>query len=632
MKRIPKGLHRLVGSRRKPVHGARQIKAANPNEKLSVSIRLRRRPDAPKLPDQKYWGKTPADQRVFLTRQQFETRFGAAEGDLKAVKKFLRGAGLQILETSVARRTIVASGTVKKMEKAFGVTLAYFEAPSQTYRGRVGHVHIPKSLAGIIEGVFGLDNRRMARRATTETSFPPMTPPQIATLYNWPYWLKSAAGQTIGLIEFSGGDTETCGYLPSDIDAYFTTDAGIGPGFVSPKITDVSVDGATNSPGSKSDIEVTLDIQVAGAVAQGANIAVYFAPFTEQGWVDAITTAVHDSANAPSVLSISWGWTELEPFGGGVFAWTDDAMTAVSATFQEAAALGVTVFVASGDNGSNCQIGDGRAHVYYPASDPWVTCCGGTEIVESQSAESDPGFSEITWNTTRLVGQLLSTGGTTGGGISDYFDPPYWQAGKGVPTSLNPDKRKGRGIPDIAGYANGYSIVVGGETLGPIGGTSETAPLYAALIALVNAYLSRPLGFINPGLYRDYKPTFLRDINDAGNNSVPFANLNLGTGYSPGYSTGPGWDACTGLGVIDGTAFINAVTPKWPRPWLIDPLAILLGPIYIQIHLPDPPPDSILKERVKNLTNSLSASQKDEILARARIMAVYAKAVESALR
>ncbi len=206
----------------------------------------------------------------------------------------------------------------------------------------------------------------------------------------------------------------------------------------------------------------------------------------------------------------------------------------MSATFQEAAIFGMTVLVASGDDGSNCQIFDGKAHVYYPESDPWVISCGGTTI----GNVSGSSFTEITWNDN----------GITGGGISDYFDLPHWQRHANVPLSVNPGHRKGRGVPDIAGYANGYQIVLRGASSGPWWGTSETAPLYAGLIAIINARLGERVGYLNPMLYSHRAAEIYRDIADGRSNA---------TGGAPGYISVPGWDACTGWGVIKGKALLR---------------------------------------------------------------------------
>jgi kumamolisin len=412
--------------------------------------------------------------------------------------------------------------------------------------------------------VFGLDDRPMARRAST-SSGPPgastLTPPQVAKLYNFP--AGSAAGQTIGILEFGGG------YDLTDIDAFFS-----GLGQETPNIQAVSVDGVTNSPTEDSDQnydgEVVMDIDVAGSVGVGANIAVYFAPLSDQGWADAVTAAVLEPAGlpegwaAPSVLTCSWGFTELEadtPTDDSEspwpFEWTKQAIDHVSGTFQQAAMMGVTVFNCSFDNGSNEFQDDGYAHVAYPCSDSWLTACGGT-LITNVSGSS---FTENTWND-----DARKIGNATGGGISDAIARPTWQKGV-VPASVNPGGRIGRGLPDIAGnasYYSGYLFHVDGKADFQTNGTSSVAPLYAGLIAIINATLGHSVGYLNPTLYalaqNPAHADAIRDINDGISNAVRWTNDDetIG-GPSRGYTSGPGWDACTGLGVLDGTKLLDAL-------------------------------------------------------------------------
>jgi kumamolisin len=286
-------------------------------------------------------------------------------------------------------------------------------------------------------------------------------------------------------------------------------------------VSAVSVGNGSNSPtGSPDgpDGEVMLDIEVAGAIAPGTKIVAYFAENTDAGFLNAITTAVHDSTNNPSVISISWGGPES--------SWTQQAMTSMDEAFQAAVAMGVTVCVAAGDDGSTDGVSDGLNHVDFPSSSPNVLACGGTKLVGSNGTIS----SETVWN------ELASNEGATGGGISDVFPLPSWQASAGVPASANPNHHVGRGVPDVAGDADpttGYVTLVDGQS-GVIGGTSAVAPLWAGLMALINQRLGKPVGFINALLYQNQGKT--ADFNDitSGNNGA--------------YSAGPGWDACTGLG------------------------------------------------------------------------------------
>jgi Pro-kumamolisin, activation domain len=564
---IPHGYQPLHGSERHTAVGARRMRAADPQDELSVTIRVRRRPDAPELPDQAYWAAHPPGQRRFIPRDQFAARYGALPAELDQVAAFARGYGMVVEETNAARRTVVVRGKVADVQRLFGVELAHYRSASGEYRGREGAVYVPQELSDIVEGVFGLDNRRMAKRAAYAELDAPLrarprrrpairgdaggpaqgtpstvTPPQVAGLYDFPPLPANMSSQTIGLIEFSdpSPDIGKTGYNLSDIQTWFTTNQGIGPGFATPTLIPVPVNGATNSPGGPSDPEVALDIEVAGAVAQGAQIAVYFTTWDENGWVQAITTAVHPNAGqpTPSVISISYDWAEFGSLDN--LTWSTMAIDAVSATFQDAAAMGVTILVASGDAGSDCQVGDGKAHVYYPASDPWITCCGGTSI-QNLSGSS---FTEATWNDN----------GVTGGGVSDVFGLPFWQEGIGVPPSVNDGTHVGRGIPDIAGQADGYDIFVDGTKLSGVGGTSETAPLYAGLVAILNATLGENVGYLNPTLYALAGTNVFRDIADGGSNA---------TNGAPGYTSVPGWDACTGLGRVDGGALLSVLQQSY---------------------------------------------------------------------
>jgi len=547
MPEIPEGYSRLDKSERHAAAGARRTGPANPAEELTVSIRVRRRPDAPPLPDPATLAATPIGQRHYLSREEFAAQYGADPKDLAQVADFARSQGLTVVETSIARRTVVVSGTAAQMNKAFAVDLGNYQAGNQTYRGREGYVSVPSNLANIVEGVFGLDNRQMARPLIARASEAvmgaqasvPLTPPIVAGLYGFPT-SPNAAGQTIGLLEFGGG------YLTTDIKSYFSN-----LGLTMPKLVSISVDGVTNSPGTAGSDEVTLDIDVAGSVAQGATLAVYFAPVTQQGWVDIVTSAIHDTAHKPSVLSISWGLPEFDSFGG--LSWTSAAISAVSETFQEAAALGVTIFAASGDSGSGCGIGDGKAHVLYPASDPGVISCGGTSI----SNVSGSSFTQSTWT-------------ATGGGVSDFFPLPYWQNWANVPASVN-DGHRGRGIPDVAGNADpnsGYLVVLDGVAGLPYGGTSAVAPLYAGLAALLEAALGEPLGFLNPNIYSFSGPYVYSDVSDGASNA---------SGTALGYSSGPGWDACTGFGSIVGKAMEAALSGTGLPP----AIAVFNGSLYV---------------------------------------------------
>ncbi len=520
----PKKHFALAGSERAPLKGAREIGPANPNEMVDVTIRLRSRAEKKPIVNPDEFTK-PVEKRTILSRKDFEQRHGADPDSIRRVEAFAREHKLIVKEKSAARRTVILSGTVAAMNGAFDVQLKTYEHPSGKYRGRTGAVQLPAELQGVVEGVFGLDNRPQAkphfrrrqglggvRAAAVNLSY---TPLQVAAFYDYPTGVDGS-GECIALIELGGG------YNSTDLSNYWSQ-LNLAK---TPNVSAVSVGNGSNQPTgdpSGPDGEVMLDIEVAGAIAPGANIVVYFAENTDAGFLNAITTAAHDSTNNPSVLSISWGGPES--------SWTQQAMTSMDEAFQAAAAMGVTVCAAAGDDGSTDGVNDGANHVDFPASSPNVLACGGTELVTSGNTVT----SEIVWN------ELASNEGATGGGISDVFPLPSWQNGAGVPPSANPSQYVGRGVPDVAGDADpttGYVTLVDGQP-DVIGGTSAVAPLWAGLVALINQSVGKPIGFMNPLLYQ------------AGDASGDFDDIT--SGNNGAYSAGPGWDACTGLGSPVGT-------------------------------------------------------------------------------
>ena len=509
----------LPGSE-KAAPDASPLHPLDPGEILTVTVRLRRKKSLNEMVS------TDAVVPTVMTRSAYARQYGAEPGAIKQVEAFAAAHDLKVLETSAARRSVVLEGTVAQMEKAFGVELTRYKAADGTeFRGRTGIIHIPTELTDIVEGVFGLDNRPQAEphfqvyQPVKEGSVAPraggtsFTPPQLAQLYKYPTGV-TGKGQSIAIIELGGG------YRQADLKTYFTS-----LGLKTPSVTAVLVDGGRNAPttADSADGEVMLDIEVAGGVAPGAKIVVYFAPNTDQGFLDAITTAIHDTKNKPSVISISWGAAEKN--------WTPQALQSFNQAFQSAAALGVTVCAAAGDTGSDDSVGDRKAHVDFPSSSPFVLACGGTKL----SASGTTITAETVWHESNTS--------ATGGGISDVFDLPDYQKSSNVSPSVNDKTRIGRGVPDVAAVADpatGYVVRVDGSNM-VIGGTSAVAPLMAGLIALINQQKGKPVGFIHPIIYAN--PTAFRDITQGDNITVP---------GSKGYSATKGWDACTGLGVADG--------------------------------------------------------------------------------
>ncbi len=290
-----------------------------------------------------------------------------------------------------------------------------------------------------------------------------------------------------------------------------------------------------------------LDIEVAAGVCPKAAIAVYFASWTEAGWLAALDAALQDHANDPGVISVSWGAAEDTDI------WTAQAMAQMNESLTDAVALHVTVCVATGDDGSSDGVQDGRAHVDFPSSSPMVLAVGGTTIPAAGP--------DVAWK--QGDGLTADQGGSTGGGVSAVFSRPSWQGGLHI-ASVNPGAIVGRCTPDIAANADWaaspYLLVVDGQAQ-PSGGTSAACPLIAALITLINAQRVRGgkprIGYLTPLLYQDPDggggaPLGARvctDVTSGGN----------ATAAAGGYSAGPGYDAVCGWGTPDGAVLAAAL-------------------------------------------------------------------------
>lgn len=464
------------------------------------------------------------------------------------------------VQEDAARRVVTAEGTVAQMQTAFGVSLSRYQVGTTVFRGRTGSVRIPGHLRGVVEAVLGLDNRPQAH-ATPKASDPvdaarvpdarvhpaavlgpaasaeprPLWAAQVGRLYRFPTQ-ADGTGETIALIELGGG------YRPSELRANFRRAR-----LQMPSVTAVAVGSGRNNPGVSLDFdgEVMLDIVVAASIAPGAAIVVYFTDPSDRGFLDAVSTAVHDTRHAPSILAVSWGQAED--------TWTRQARAQIDAAFADAAALNVTVLCAAGDHGAWDNGPDRSVRCDFPGSSPNALTCGGTTLI---GVERDI-VSETVWNDR--------DGWATGGGISQAFPRPPWQRAFPMPSPLTGD-RAGRGVPDVAGNADrmtGYLVYVGGRWR-HMGGTSAVAPLYAGLVALLNESIGRPSGALAPTLYglgANTAVNVFREIT-SGDNSVPA--VTNGDAIA-GYRATPGWNACAGLGSIDGSALLTLLTTRRPR-------------------------------------------------------------------
>ncbi|HET6501438.1 MAG TPA: S53 family serine peptidase [Amycolatopsis sp.] len=511
----------LSGSVRPEAAGAELLGPVDAAAVIAVTVVLRRRAEL--------------DQALVsgpetVTPQQLADSYGASGEDVHLVRRVFTAAGLTVTDVHPGSRRVTVSGPARTLSAVFGTELTMVRGADRAggYRARSGELRIPAELDGVVLAVLGLDQRPQSRAkfrlAADPAATQSFTPDQLGSLYAFPSG-TDGTGQTLAIIELGGG------FTTADISTYFS-----GLNLPAPQVSAVEVDGGKNAPTgdpSGADGEVMLDIEVAGALAPGATQLVYFAPNTDQGFHDAVSTAVH-ATPTPTAISISWGQSEDQ--------WTAQSRTAMDAAFADAAALGITVCVASGDSGSADGGTDGAQHVDFPASSPHVLACGGTHL---QATPPSTIQVETVWNT--------AGGGATGGGVSDVFAVPDFQTSAGVPGRAGGGT--GRGVPDVAGNADpatGYQILVDGQQ-SVVGGTSAVAPLWAALICRLAQGAGRKLGLVQTQLYQGVQP---------GKAQPGFRDITSGTNGA--YTAAAGWDACTGLGSPDGTALLQSLHDTTP--------------------------------------------------------------------
>jgi kumamolisin len=476
-----------------------------------------------------------------ISRADLASRYGADPNDLDAVAKALAAFGLTVLSKSAAAHAVKVAGPVSAMEQAFGTQLFRVKHNDVLYRGRVGEVYLPQELAGIVTGVFGLDSRPMIKRRKplqlqANHLIPPadqrpwFLPQELADAYQFP--AGDGAGQTIGILEFGGH------YIASDLQQFLQL-AGLSGAVPEVKVANVH----TLPPQERNDPdaigETMLDIEIVAGICPKATIVVYFSRWTEKGWIDNLDAVLADGA-APSVLSVSYGLAE------GDNIWTQGAIDHVNDVLKELANAGLTVCVATGDDGSDDQVPDGQAHVSFPASSPYVLSVGGTALSRATGEE-------VVW--FEGDGLRRDGGGSTGGGISAMNPRPDWQGSLDL-ASVNPHAPNGRILPDVAANAAGSTgyFMVSQNTPQVSGGTSAATPLWAALLTRLRQ-AGTAVGFLTPRLYQpgpttSGKPLGMvacRDITQGSNAS----------GSADGYSAGVGFDAVTGWGSPNGTDLFN---------------------------------------------------------------------------
>ncbi len=535
---------------------------ANRTLRMSANLAMRNQAQLNVLLHDLY-DPTSASYHQFLTVAQFAAQFGPTAEQQQAAEQYLTQQGFTITQTYPNRMLIDFSGPEALAERTFGVTINDYQSPlGRNFFANANVPTLPAYVAAFVTSIGGLDNANQfyhppvaSRYSTTSTgpraasscpapgagggSTVAYIPNQLATAYNYD-GLHSAglqgAGQTVGVFELDG-------YSQSDVQTYTQC---FGGGSV--PVSNVLLDGFNGQPGAGA-VEVELDMEVIMSMAPKlSKLIVYEAPNTTQGYNDEFARIVSDRT---PVISVSWG--DCETTVGQQEAQQENKY------FQEAAAQGQTILVASGDSGSETcfqQTYNPALVADDPATQPYVTAVGGTTL----SVNSNNSYqSEHVWNSGFF-------GGAGGGGISQFWKQPGWQTGPGTQNSYSNGMRETPDVSLDADPASGYPIycTAGSSCSGglggaggwlTIGGTSAAAPMWAAMVVLTNEEAAQhgkgPVGFLNPLLYKiasgSHYTSDFHDITPPSNPSTPSNNDELG--FNGGaYPVTNGYDMATGWG------------------------------------------------------------------------------------
>jgi hypothetical protein len=488
--------------------------------------------------------------RQYLSVRQFTDSFGASQADVDAVVRFAEANGMTVTRTTPNRMVIDVTASVASIEKAFHIKMGVYRHPIEDRTFYAPDREPSADLSVRLWHIAGLDDfspprplLRFAPKGNVHTNQTGSGPggqflgSDMRTAYYGGTAL-TGAGQSIGLFGLN--------FNLSDVEAYFSS---IGQPFNPATVITVSIDGYDTSCGSCNDGEPIADIVQSLSMAPGVNAVIEYEASND---VDTFTQMATD--NIAKQLSASVGWLPADP-------------TSDEPIFQEFAAQGQNLFVASGDSGAyslpdcagNCN------PAFYPEDDPYITAVGGTHITTDGAGGAWE--SEIAWGGTNPVLACANpTGGSSGGYSTNGFSIPSYQQLPGVIDASNQGSTTLRNVPDLAAEADCDNWwCADGSCQGGIGGTSLSTPRWAGFLALVNenaANSNAPsAGFLNPTIYgigtgSSYDSEF-HDITSGSNNN----------GLGQQYNAVVGYDLVTGWGSPNGQSLIDTLTPASTVPY-----------------------------------------------------------------
>ena len=490
----------------------------------------------------------------WLTPEEFGRHFGVSDNDLRSVEHWLEGHGLTVHEVPAGRTSLVFSGTAAQVEAAFQTPIRHYLAKGQAHYANARDPEIPQALAEVVGGVVSLHDFTSAPMNMASPSYTASNGAHSLAPLDWVtiYDVAPLYGQGIDGTGQSIAVVGRADITLSDVRT-FRSNSGLAPN--DPQIIVNGPD--PGFPGCDDEIESTLDVEWAGAIARNATVRFVT---SKSGTSDGVAlSAQYAVANrvAP-ILTLSYGQCEASSGTSGNAFW--------NALWSQAASYGITVLVSSGDSGAaGCDASSattathGRA-VNALCSTPYSTCVGGTMLNDAYnpslywSATNRAGMAsvlsyipELPWNESGAASGALWAGG---GGASVVYKKPAWQAAPGVPAD------GARDVPDVsmtAAIHDAYLVEFQNGLWG-VGGTSAAAPSLASLLALVLQNAGAPMGNVNPALYA------LANRQLASGGSAIFHDITSGDNSVPGvtgYTAGPGYDLATGLGSVDANLLVN---------------------------------------------------------------------------
>jgi len=535
-------------------------------QRTAFLLALRQAPGGIAKLEERFWqvseprGKS---YRNFLARKEIDSLVRAAPSDMEAVMQWLEVAGIPKERILSRSDSVLVNTNVSVAERVFGTRFyIYVHSSGHTILRNFGAYSVPKALRDVIQLTEGVTDFPMHRSSARRQPGSPLqanvVPQTLAALYK--YADTPVPAQAIQMpAEFQ----DDSAFSPSDLKTFFK-DVAL------PDQRDTHRVGPFND--QVPDVEATLDTQYISAVGLGVDNWYW----TSEGWMYTFANNLYNHKELPNVVSISWGWAEDQQCSVATVCDTlgvdsQQYVQRVNTEFMKLGAMGVSLFVASGDSGANGRSDptctDKKLHAVFPASSPYVTAVGATMLRNAQTSlrSSPPVCSRGLFAGTCASGgdevavSAQQAGFTSGGGFSDYVPRPryqdaavraYLQSGVALPPASYYNAT-GRGFPDVAAMGNNFLIYIKSEGgWQTVGGTSASAPTWAGvasrLVDLALMKTGRPLGFMNPLLYQMHA-----DLPEA------FADVTVGdnrcteSGCAPrckGFECARGWDPVTGLG------------------------------------------------------------------------------------